>query len=81
MDVLNEFNESFDRMKTRKEANKPKKAKPVNSVATNKKEAKVEVKAVEAAPEKTKEELKAEREAKRAAEKADKIAKLKEKYK
>ena len=43
MDVLNEFNESFDRMKTRKEANKPKKAKPVNSVATNKKEAKVEV--------------------------------------
>ena len=44
-------------------------------------EAKVEVEAVEAAPEKTKEELKAEREARRAAEKADKIAKLKEKYK
>ena len=44
-------------------------------------ETKVEVEAVEAAPEKTKEELKAEREARRAAEKADKIAKLKEKYK
>ena len=44
-------------------------------------EAKLEVEAVEAAPEKTKEELKAEREAKRSAEKADKIAKLKEKYK
>ena len=42
MDILNDFNESFDKMKAGKEANKHKKAKQVNSVAANKKEAKVE---------------------------------------
>ena len=46
IDVLNEFNESLDRMNTRKEANKPnksKKAKTSSSGVANKKETKVEV--------------------------------------
>ena len=46
IDVLNEFNESLDRMNTRKEANKSnksKKAKTSSSGAANKKETKVEV--------------------------------------
>ncbi len=53
----------------------------IEAEAGAKEETKVEEKAEEVVVEKTKEELKAEREAKRAAEKADKIAKLKEKYK
>lgn len=46
IDVLNEFNESLDRMNTRKEvnkSNKSKKAKTSSSGAANKKETKVEV--------------------------------------
>ena len=53
----------------------------VEAEAGSKEELKEEVKAEEVVVEKTKEELKAEREAKRATEKAEKIAKLKEKYK
>ena len=46
IDVLNEFNESFDKMKAKKEANKSnksKKAKASNSQVAKKKEAKVEI--------------------------------------
>lgn len=53
----------------------------IEAEAGAKEEAKTEEKAEEVVVEKTKEELKAEREAKRVAEKAEKIAKLKEKYK
>ena len=45
IDVLNEFNESFDRMRAKKEANKPKKSKKTkesNIQAANKKEANLE---------------------------------------
>ena len=53
----------------------------VEAEAGSKEELKEEAKAEEVVVEKTKEERKAEREDKRAAEKAEKIAKLKEKYK